>query len=116
MIVAAIAGVITLIFTTLLTIAGVGAAFILIPVFIALGIDVHVAMATALLLNSIAMICASYRFIKNGLVMWKVAIPILIVGTALSPLGAYASIGLNRSPDVAFCGIFAFCRRDDAFL
>jgi len=95
MIVAAIAGVITLIFTTLLTIAGVGAAFILIPVFIALGIDVHVAMATALLLNSIAMICA-YRFIKNGLVMWKVAIPILIVATALSPLGAYASIGLNR--------------------
>jgi len=96
MIVASIAGVITLFFTTLLTIAGVGAAFILIPVFIAMGIDVHVAMATALLLNSIAMICASYRFIKNGLVMWKVAIPILIVATALSPLGAYVSVGLNR--------------------
>ncbi|RJQ63633.1 MAG: sulfite exporter TauE/SafE family protein [Desulfobacteraceae bacterium] len=94
--VASIAGVITLFFTTLLTIAGVGAAFILIPVFIAMGIDVHVAMATALLLNSIAMICASYRFIKNGLVMWKVAIPILIVATALSPLGAYVSVGLNR--------------------
>jgi uncharacterized membrane protein YfcA len=91
-----LSGLITFIFTTLLTIAGVGAAFILIPVFIALGIDVHIAMATALLLNSIAMIFASYRFIKNRLVMWKVAIPILVVAIALSPAGAYASHGLNR--------------------
>ena len=96
MITAAIAGAITFVFTTMLTIAGVGAAFILIPVFIALGIEVHVAMATALLLNSIAMIFASYRFIKNKLVMWKVAIPILIVATALSPVGAYVSTGLDR--------------------
>jgi uncharacterized membrane protein YfcA len=91
-----LSGLITFIFTTLLTIAGVGAAFILIPVFIALGIDVQIAMATALLLNSIAMIFASYRFIKNRLVLWKVAIPILVVATALSPVGAYVSHGLHR--------------------
>jgi uncharacterized membrane protein YfcA len=97
MLISAVAGGLTFVFTTMLTIAGVGAAFILIPVFIALGIDVHVAMATALLLNSIAMIFASYRFIKNKLVMWKVAIPILIIATALSPLGAYVSVGLNRT-------------------
>jgi uncharacterized membrane protein YfcA len=96
MIISVVAGAITFIFTALLTIAGVGAAFILIPVFIGLGIDVHVAMATALLLNSIAMIFASYRFIKNKLVMWKVAIPILIIATALSPVGAWVSVGLNR--------------------
>jgi hypothetical protein len=90
------AGAITFIFTTLLTIAGVGAAFILIPVFIGLGIDIHVAMATALLLNSIAMIFASWRFFKKKLIMWKVAIPILIVATVLSPVGAYVSVGLNR--------------------
>ncbi len=91
-----IAGAITFVFTTLLTIAGVGAAFILIPVFIGMGIDVHVAMATALLLNSIAMLFASYRFMKKKLIMWKVAIPILIVATVLSPLGAYVSTGLDR--------------------
>jgi len=90
------AGIITFIFTTLLTIAGVGAAFILIPVFIALGIDLHVAMATALLLNCIAMVFASYRYAQKKLIMWKVAIPILIVATALSPLGAYTSTGMNR--------------------
>ena len=96
MVIPAIAGLITLAFTAVLTIAGVGAAFILIPVFIGLGVDVHVAMATALLLNSIAMIFASYRFIRNKLVMWKVAVPILIVATVLSPLGAYTSKGLDR--------------------
>jgi uncharacterized protein len=96
MIIPVIAGAITFVFTTLLTIAGVGAAFILIPVFIALGIDLHVAMATALLLNAIAMAFASYRFIKNRLVLWKVAIPILIVAAGLSPVGAYVSVGLNR--------------------
>jgi uncharacterized protein len=96
MIIPAMAGAITFVFTTLLTIAGVGAAFILIPVFIALGIDIHEAMATALLLNSIAMVFASFHFIRNRLVMWKVAVPILIVATALAPLGAFVSAGLNR--------------------
>lgn len=96
MVIPAIAGLITLCFTTLLTVAGVGAAFILIPVFIALGVDVHAAMATALLLNSIAMVFASYRFIKNRLVMWKVAVPILVVASILSPAGAYVSRGLDR--------------------
>ena len=91
-----IAGLITLAFTTLLTIAGVGAAFILIPVFIALGVDIHVSMATALLLNSIAMIFASYRFIKKKLIMWKTAIPILVIATILSPIGAFVSQGLDR--------------------
>jgi len=94
--IAALAGIITWVLTTLLTVTGVGAAFILIPIFIALGIDVHVAMSTALLLNAIAMTCASYRFIRKGLVMWKVALPILMVASVLSPVGAYVSRGLDQ--------------------
>jgi uncharacterized membrane protein YfcA len=101
-----VAGAITFLFTTLLTIAGVGAAFILIPVFVALGIDIHVAMATALLLNAIAMSFASYRYIRAKLVLWKVAVPILVVATALSPLGAWVSQGLPR--DVLLWGFVGF--------
>jgi len=101
-----VAGLVTLLFTTLLTIAGVGAAFILIPVFVALGIDIHVAMATALLLNAIAMSFASYRYIRAELVLWKVAIPILVVATALSPFGAWVSQGLPR--DVLLWGFVGF--------
>ncbi len=86
-----IAALITFVFTTILTVAGVGAAFILIPVYYALGIDLRVAMAVALLLNSIAMVCAQPRLMREKLVMLDVALPIIVVATPLSPLGAYAS-------------------------
>ncbi len=94
---AVIAGIITFAFTTLLTIAGVGAAFILIPVFIALGIELHAAMATALLLNSISMSVASVNFIRRKLVVWRIAIPILIIASALSPIGARVSQQLDKN-------------------
>jgi len=96
MITAAIAGAITFVFTTMLTIAGEGAAIILIPTFIALGINIRVAMATALLLNSLAMIFACPRYAKNNLIMYKVALPILIVAAICSPIGAYVSRLLDR--------------------
>jgi len=86
-----IAALVTLVFTAVLTIAGVGAAFILIPVYYALGIDLRIAMAVALLLNSIAMICAQPRFMRQKLVMLDVALPIIVIATPLSPLGAYVS-------------------------
>jgi uncharacterized protein len=94
--IAIIAGIITLLFTTLLTIAGEGAAIILIPTFIALGIDVRVAMATALLLNTLAMVVACPRYFKNGLIMFKVGLPILIAAALCSPIGAYVSKQLDR--------------------
>ncbi len=83
-----IAGIITFVFTAVLTIAGVGAAFILIPVFLALGIPLLTAMSTALLLNSVAMIFASISYAREKLILFKTAIPILVVATILSPLGA----------------------------
>jgi len=86
-----IAGAVTFAFTTVLTIAGVGAAFILIPVFLSLGIGLHTAMATALLLNALAMIFACLRFVPAGMVDFRAAVPILIVATVLSPLGAWSS-------------------------
>jgi uncharacterized membrane protein YfcA len=91
-----IAGIVTFIFTTVLTIAGVGAAFILIPVFLALGIDLLTAMSTALLLNSAAMIFASVSYAKEKLIVYKTAIPILIVAAILSPLGARTAEHLPR--------------------
>jgi hypothetical protein len=91
------AGLITFGFTTLLTIAGVGAAFVLIPVFLALGIEVHTAMATALLLNAVGMSVASVNFVRKRLVVWNVAVPMLVVASALSPVGAWVSQGLDRT-------------------
>ncbi len=88
-----LAGILTFPITTAFTIAGVGAAFVLIPVFTTLGIELHQAMAVALLLNALAMISASVRYTKKKLVLWKLSIP-LIISTAIgAPIGV--KIGYN---------------------
>lgn len=91
-----LASLITFVFTTVLTIAGVGAAFILIPVFVALGVPLLTAMSTALLLNSIAMAVASFYNARAGLIVYRTALPILIIASLLSPLGAITAEHLSK--------------------
>jgi uncharacterized membrane protein YfcA len=87
----AIASVLVFIFTTVLTIAGVGAAFIIIPTFYLLGVPLTEAMAVALLLNAISMTFASVNYVRYRLVAFKTAIPIIILAIIFSPLGAYST-------------------------
>ncbi len=101
-----VAGAVTFAFTAVLTIAGVGAAFILIPVFIALGIEVHTAMATALLLNAVALTVASVRNARRGFIDYRTGLPILLVAAVLSPLGAWVSQGLERRTLLALFVVF----------
>jgi len=92
----AIAAVVTFLLTTVLSMAGVGAAFVLIPVFLALGVELHSAMATALLLNAIAMSIASFTFIRKGLVEWRMVVPMLLIAVIASPIGVHIGGGLDR--------------------
>lgn len=62
------AAVLVFVFTTVLTIAGVGSAFIVIPTFYWLGIPLTEAMAIGLLLNAVSMSFASANFIVPALV------------------------------------------------
>ncbi len=101
-----VAGAVTFGLTAVLTIAGVGAAFILIPVFIALGIEIHTAMATALLLNAVALGVASVRNARRGFIDYRTGLPILIVAAALSPLGAWVSQRLDRPTLLALFVLF----------
>lgn len=91
-----IAGILTLPITTVLTITGVGAAFVLIPLFTALGVELHEAMAVALLLNSLAMILASYRYARKKLILWKIGIPLIITSIIGAPIGALLSYRVNN--------------------
>jgi uncharacterized protein len=91
-----LAGIFTLPITTLLTITGVGAAFVLIPLFTALGIELHEAMAVALLLNSLAMVFASYRYMRKKLILWKISIPLVLTTTIGAPIGANLSYQVNN--------------------
>ena len=80
-----IARLLTFALTTLFSMAGVGAALILIPVFLAFGIELHTAMATALLLNAVGMTIASITFARKGLVEWRLVVPMLVLAVGLSP-------------------------------
>ena len=86
-----IGSILVLLFTTVLTIAGVGAAFIIIPTFYWLGIPLKEAMAVALLLNTFSMAFASANYIRRRLVVFRTAIPIIILAIIFSPLGAYST-------------------------
>ncbi|MGC9113934.1 MAG: sulfite exporter TauE/SafE family protein [Candidatus Micrarchaeia archaeon] len=92
-----IAGVATFVFTTVLTIAGLGAAFILIPVLLALKVPLLTAMSIALLLNAISMALASISYAREKLVVYKIAIPMIIAATILSPLGAMTAEHLPKN-------------------
>src|SRR4030042_4129784 len=83
-------------FTTVLTIAGVGAAFALIPFLYWLGFPLLQAMATCLLLNSISMSFALPTFIRNRMILFSIALPITIISVIFSPLGAWSTRLLSR--------------------
>ncbi len=86
-----VAATLVFLFTTVLTIAGVGAAFIIIPTFYWLGIPLKEAMAVALLLNTFSMIFASANYMRRKLVVFQTAIPIIVLAIIFSPLGAYST-------------------------
>lgn len=92
-----LAGILTLPITTALTIAGVGAAFLLIPVFTALGVEIHESMQVALLLNSLSMLIASFRYSKKKLILWKLAIPLIVTSSIGAPLGAKLSYQIDNN-------------------
>ncbi len=83
----AIASILVFVFTAVLTVAGVGAAFIIIPTFYWLGVPLTEAMAIALLLNAVSMSFASVNYIRYKLVNFRTAIPIIILAVIFSPIG-----------------------------
>lgn len=87
----AAAAVLVFAFTTVLTIAGVGSAFIVIPTFYWLGIPLTEAMAIGLLLNAVSMAFASANFIRYRLVVFRAAVPVILLAVVFSPLGAYST-------------------------
>ena len=85
------AALLVFVFTTVLTIAGVGSAFIVIPTFYWLGVPLTEAMAIGLLLNAISMTFASANYIRYKLVLFRTALPIIVLAIVFSPLGAYST-------------------------
>ena len=69
---------------------GLGVAFVAIPVLGLFGFElIHVIMPWALLLNGLTSIAAAVKFMQKKMVDYKTAIPLLLITTAVAPLGVY---------------------------
>jgi len=86
-----ICGAVVLVCSAVLSMAGLGAAFIFVPLFYWLGIPLAEAMPTALLLNTISLGVASVSYMRGKLVDYRAAVPMIIAAVLLSPLGSYSS-------------------------
>lgn len=83
-----VSAVLVFIFSGLLAMAGLGAAFLFVPLFYYLGVPLAEATPTALLLNVVSLLFAAINYWRGKLVNWRVGLPVLITAVILSPLGA----------------------------
>lgn len=80
--------VIVFVFSGLLAMAGVGAAFLFVPLFYYMGVPLAEAAPTALLLNVVSLLFATINYWRGRLINWRMGVPVLIMAVILSPLGA----------------------------
>ena len=91
-------------FSGLLAMAGIGAAFIFVPLFYYLGVPLAEAVPTALLLNVVSLIFAAVNYYRGGLINWRIGLPIMIAAVLLAPLGAHTTPFVDKR---LFLSLFA---------
>jgi len=79
-----------------MSMAGLGAAALFIPIFYFAGTPLPEAISTGLLLNVAALGIAVPGYVRAEAVNLRLGIPILVLAMALAPLGAGVSHGVNR--------------------
>ena len=92
------------VFSGLMSMAGLGAAFIFVPLFYYMGVPLAEATSTALLLNVVSLLFAAINYHRGGLINWRVGLPILIAAVVLAPLGARMTPFVNNT---LLLGMFA---------
>ena len=88
---------------------GVGAAIILIPILVSLGIPINVAKPVGLFYNTVSLTGASINNIKNKRLDFKIGIPIIIFSFLFAIVGAYLSKFIpNKVILILFIGFLLF--------
>ena len=87
-----------------MSLAGLGAAALFIPVFYYSGTPLPEAISTGLLLNVVALGIAAPSHLRAKTVNLRLGVPILVVAVALAPLGAKVSHTVDRN---LLLGLFA---------
>ncbi len=92
-----VGGLVVLVGSGVMAMAGLGAAFLFVPLFYYLGVPLSEATSTALLLNAVSLSAAAVSYARGGLVEWRMGIPVLITAVVLAPLGAALTPHVDRS-------------------
>ena len=96
-------------FSGIMAMAGLGAAFLFVPLFYYLGVPLGQATSTALLLNAVSLSMATISYARGHLIDWRAGLPVLIAAVILAPLGAALSVGVDRTLLLAlFVGFLVF--------
>lgn len=77
--------------------AGLGAAFLFVPLFYYLGVPLGEATSTALLLNAVSLSAATVSYARGRLIDWRAGIPVLVAAVLLAPLGARLTIHVDKT-------------------
>ena len=75
---------------------GGGGGLISLPAYLLAGVPVHQAIATNKLSSACGTALATGRFIKRGLVNWRLAVPTIVLAMLGSSLGANASLAMEE--------------------
>jgi uncharacterized membrane protein YfcA len=75
---------------------GGGGGLISLPAYMLAGLPVHQAIATNKLSSTCGTALATVRFIKMGLVNWRLALPTIVCGILGSSIGANASMAVDE--------------------
>lgn len=84
-----IVAVIVFFIAVIFSMLGLGGAIVYVPLFYLLGIDIRVAIPTALLLNSITTSSAAITYLHKRMVDLQTAAPFIAASIIGAPLGAY---------------------------
>jgi uncharacterized membrane protein YfcA len=86
-----VAGGLVFVGSGVMAMAGLGAAFLFVPLFYYLGVPLPTATATALALNVVSLGFATATYWRARLIDLTVGLPVLVTAVALAPLGARVS-------------------------
>lgn len=88
--------ILTYILASVFAIAGMGAAGVLIPNYIAMGLGVHAAMLLGLMQNTAELTVATAMNWKKGLIEWRTVARVFVPAALFVPLGAYVNVHIPR--------------------
>ena len=104
-----VGGIAVFVGSGVMAMAGLGAAFLFVPLFYYLGVPLGEATSTALLLNAVSLSAATVNYARAKLIDWRVGIPVLVTAVVMSPIGARLTVHVPRDVLLAlFVGFLVF--------